>query len=169
MLPASFFSLRSCFHWCRHTCPRYRDRVKIRCLIPVIKRESSWKAPDLAGLSSPRSLGRRQRNRRKQWFLGRLPNLTCSQPKRKSYLFLKNTKDVRFADILKTIGTYKRQYRGVISEDHKQIWICFYCEGSSIDWTNPEVRVFDGGTCYFGLRFSIETKTFSHLDINGLA
>jgi hypothetical protein len=83
--------------------------------------------------------------------------------------FLKKTKDVRVVDILQKIGTYKRQYRGFISEDHKQIWIRFYCEGSSIDWTNREMEVFDGGTCYFGLCFSMETKTFSHLAINGLA
>jgi hypothetical protein len=83
--------------------------------------------------------------------------------------FLKKTKDVRVVDILEKIGTYKRQYRGFVSEGHKQIWIRFYCEGSSIDWMNREMEVFDGGTCYFGLCFSMETKTFSHLAINGLA
>ena len=83
--------------------------------------------------------------------------------------FLSNSKDRRAPEIIKGIESYKRQYRGLVLNGHRQIIIHFFCETDSQDWKKREILVFDGGTCFFNLRFMIETKTFSHLQINGLA
>jgi hypothetical protein len=83
--------------------------------------------------------------------------------------FLRNLKNPRVAEILKGIETYKRQYRGVILGGHKQIFVRFFCETSTENWTSHEIIVLDGGSCFFNLRFSIATKTYSHLWINGEA
>jgi hypothetical protein len=83
--------------------------------------------------------------------------------------FLKNSNNPRVPEIVKRLETYKRQYRGIILGGHKQIVIRFFCETNSDDWTSEETIVLDGGSCFFNLRFSTETKTFSGLEINGFA
>ena len=81
--------------------------------------------------------------------------------------FLAKSKDPKAPEILKQIGAYKRQYRGIVLGGRKQIFIRFFCEISSEDWTSREMVVLDGGSCFFSLRFSPATKTFSNLWING--
>jgi hypothetical protein len=83
--------------------------------------------------------------------------------------FLGKSKDPKAPEILKQIGSYKRQYRGIVLGGRKQIFIRFFCEISSEDWTSREMVVLDGGSCFFNLRFSPATKTFSNLWINGEA
>jgi len=83
--------------------------------------------------------------------------------------FLKNSNNPRVPEIVKRLETYKRQYRGIILGGHKQIVIRFFCETLSDDWISEEMIVDDGGSCFFDLRFSTETKTFSGLQINGFA
>jgi hypothetical protein len=83
--------------------------------------------------------------------------------------FLQNANDPRVSDILRAISTYKRQYSGIVLNERKLIHINLFCETDARNWTRQEVVVLDGGPCYFNLRFSIETKTFSHLQINGRA
>ena len=83
--------------------------------------------------------------------------------------FLEKSKNPKAAEILKRIESYKRQYRGIVLDGHKQIFICFFCETYSDNWMSEELVVNDGGSCFFDLRFSSETKTFSHLWVNGEA
>jgi hypothetical protein len=83
--------------------------------------------------------------------------------------FLQKSKDPRVAEILKTLKTYKRQYAGVILSDQKQIYINVLCETFALDWRRRPVVVSDGGPCYFNLRFSTDTKTFSDFYVNGRA
>jgi hypothetical protein len=83
--------------------------------------------------------------------------------------FLEKSKNPNAPEILKRIGTYKRQYRGIILDGHKQIFIRFFCETFSENWMSEEEVVNDGGSCFFDLRFSTETETFSHLWVNGEA
>lgn len=83
--------------------------------------------------------------------------------------FLKESKNPKVPVILERVGTYKRQYRGVALNGQKQIFIRFFCATSSDDWMSDEIVVLDGGSCFFNLRFSSETKTFSDLWINGEA
>jgi len=83
--------------------------------------------------------------------------------------FLKESKNPKVPAILNRIGAYKRQYRGVDLNGQKQIFIRFFCVTSSDDWMSDEIVVLDGGSCFFNLRFSTDTKTFSDLWINGEA
>lgn len=83
--------------------------------------------------------------------------------------FLKSSKDPRVPGIVKMLEAYKRQYRGIIQGGQKQIAIQFLCETDKDDWANDEMIILDGGSCFFGVRFSTETKTFSALQINGPA
>ena len=83
--------------------------------------------------------------------------------------FLEKSKNPKAPEILKRIETYKRQYRGIVLRGHKQIFVRFLCETLSEDWMSDEVVVVDGGSCFFNLQFSTETKTFSHLWVNGEA
>ena len=83
--------------------------------------------------------------------------------------FLWTSRDPRASEVLKGIKSYKRQYVGIIIGGHKQIYINSFCDPAAVDWTRKEIVVADGGPCYFSVRFSNKTKTFSHLQINGLA
>jgi len=42
--------------------------------------------------------------------------------------FLKQSHNPKAPEILKRLETYKRQYRGVVLDGHKQIFIRFFCE-----------------------------------------
>jgi hypothetical protein len=83
--------------------------------------------------------------------------------------FLEKSKNPKVPEILKRIEKYKRQYRGIVLDGHKLIFIRFFCDIPSENWMTEEVVVNDGGSCYFNLQFSTETKTFSHLWVNGEA
>jgi hypothetical protein len=83
--------------------------------------------------------------------------------------FLKQSHNPKAPEILKRLETYKRQYRGVVLHGHEQIFIRFFCEISSDSWMTEETIIVDGGSCFFNLRYSPETKTFSHFWVNGQA
>ena len=83
--------------------------------------------------------------------------------------FLKQSRNSHAREVLKQLDSYKRQYRGVVLRGRKQIFIRFFCETSSDSWMKEETVVLDGGSCFFSLRFSPSTKTFSELWINGEA
>jgi hypothetical protein len=83
--------------------------------------------------------------------------------------FLKQSHNPKTPEILKKLDTYKRQYRGVVLHGHKQIFIRFFCEISSDSWMTEEAIIVDGGSCFFNLQYSPETKTFSHFWVNGQA
>jgi hypothetical protein len=83
--------------------------------------------------------------------------------------FLKQSGNPKAPEILKRLETYKRQYRGVVLHSHKQIFIRFFCQISSDEWMTEETIILDGGSCFFNLQYSPETKTFSHFGVNGEA
>jgi hypothetical protein len=82
--------------------------------------------------------------------------------------FLSRSKDSRVKEILSKIHTYKRQYVGVVIAGHRLVYMNLFCVAGK-DWTRREMVVADGGTCFFNVRFSTETKTFSNLQVNGIA
>jgi hypothetical protein len=82
--------------------------------------------------------------------------------------FLSSSKDARVKEILSKIKTYKRQYVGVVIAGRKYIYFNLFCMAPNY-WTREEVVVFDGGTCFFNVWFSSDTKAFSKLRVNGLA
>jgi hypothetical protein len=85
--------------------------------------------------------------------------------------FLKQSNNDRVPEIVARLDTYKRQYFGIILGGQKQIAIRFLCEGSSIplNWTKEVDVINDGGSCFFNVRFTTKTKSFSDLQINGMA
>jgi hypothetical protein len=83
--------------------------------------------------------------------------------------FLKQSHNPEAPEILKKLDTYKRQYRGVVLNGHKQIFIRFFCEISPDSWMTEETIVMDGGSCFFNLHYSPETKAFSNFWVNGEA
>ena len=82
--------------------------------------------------------------------------------------FLGRSHDARIREILSKIKTYKRQYVGVVIAGHKYVYFNLFCVAPNY-WTRAEVVVLDGGTCFFNVRFSSETKAFSELRLNGVA
>jgi len=82
--------------------------------------------------------------------------------------FLSRSNDARVKEILEKIGTYKRQYVGVLINGHKYVYFNLFCLASK-DWTQKEFTVSDGGACFFNVRFLIENKMFSDLRVNGVA
>ena len=82
--------------------------------------------------------------------------------------FLSRSNDERVKEILSKLRAYKRQYVGVVIAGHKYVYFNLFCLAPK-DWTRREFVVSDGGTCFLNIRFSMETKTFSNLQINGVA
>jgi len=68
---------------------------------------------------------------------------------------------------------YYRQYAGVILNGRKIIYINALCEAAGNDgesyWREKFVFVYDGGKCFWNVRYDPETKIFSLLQVNGLA
>lgn len=68
---------------------------------------------------------------------------------------------------------YDRQYAGIILDHRKIIYINALCESAGNDgeryWREKFVLVFDGGSCFWNVRYDPETKRFSGLMVNGVA
>lgn len=73
------------------------------------------------------------------------------------------------APIVERLSAYKRQYWGVFEKEKRLIVANFFCDASRYDWHEQEVRVIDGGDCYFRLKYDVEAGTFSDLVVNGSA
>jgi hypothetical protein len=71
--------------------------------------------------------------------------------------------------ILKDLKTYKRQYVGLVTNDEKEVFINFFCTEGDSNWTRHVVWVSDGGPCFFHVYYSMKSKTFSRLMVNGYA
>jgi hypothetical protein len=71
--------------------------------------------------------------------------------------------------ILKNLRTYKRQYVGLVIKGEKEVFINLFCVVDGPYWIRREVIVMDGGACFFRVQFSMKTKTFHSLQVNGYA
>lgn len=74
--------------------------------------------------------------------------------------FLKASKH---PEVLQNLKTYKRQYRGIFEGGQKFLVIRFFCDTPLKDLTEQETVILDGGPCFFNVRYSISTQTFSDL------
>jgi hypothetical protein len=67
---------------------------------------------------------------------------------------------------------YFRQYAGIVLNGHKIIYVNALCEeaGNKYEtyWREHFVLVFDGGECFWHIRYDPETKRFSELIVNGV-
>jgi len=68
---------------------------------------------------------------------------------------------------------YFRQYAGILLNRRKVIFINALCERAATEyetyWREKFVMVYDGGKCFWKVRYDPETKQFSELMVNGVA
>jgi hypothetical protein len=71
--------------------------------------------------------------------------------------------------IAKHLSSYKRQYAGIVNSGEKKIFFNVFCQAFETEWTKDPVIVEDGGHCFFQVEFSLKSKSFNNLQINGRA
>jgi len=72
--------------------------------------------------------------------------------------------------IAATLGSYKRQYVGYTDGGKRWILVNGFCEDhwkEEDTWRDRIVFVFDGGSCFFTVRYDTSRSPFEHLLING--
>jgi hypothetical protein len=70
---------------------------------------------------------------------------------------------------LRDLSEYKRQYVGILVNGQQVIFVNFFCNTHELDWSREFVFVTDGGSCYFEVKYNLETGKFSELSIHGEA
>ena len=75
------------------------------------------------------------------------------------------------SEIYSKLAEYKRQYLGYASSDGvRHILINAFCDvywKKGTLWQSTVVLVFDGGSCFFQVRYNVSTHQFEKLEING--
>lgn len=71
--------------------------------------------------------------------------------------------------ILQKLGTYKRQYVGILVGGKHILYINFFCDDFGMDWKQREVMVKDGGDCYFNIKVNLDTGECYDFFVNGEA
>lgn len=64
--------------------------------------------------------------------------------------------------------SHYRQYVGYTVDGQRMIFINGFCESPG-DWRSQPVFVLDGGDCYFGATFNVETGELTSFSFNGEA
>jgi hypothetical protein len=66
-------------------------------------------------------------------------------------------------------GNYKRQYLGYTRRGKKWIYVNSVCKTSWKEgrWHDELIIVFDGGPCFFSVRYDLSSSQFDQLSING--
>jgi hypothetical protein len=70
------------------------------------------------------------------------------------------------------LGNYKRQYVGYTDGGKRLIFVNGFCEDhwKAVDtWRDRFVFVFDGGSCFFNVRYDLLRSQFEYLQINSRA
>lgn len=70
--------------------------------------------------------------------------------------------------IVERLAQYKFQYWGEIQNDKRVIVVNAFCAHFE-NWKTQRVLVLDGGDCFFGLGYDMETDSFFGLTVNGEA
>lgn len=70
---------------------------------------------------------------------------------------------------LRDINVYRRQYVGILVNGQRVIFTNFFCTTDDFDWQREIVFVLDGGSCYFEVKYDVETGEFYDLSIHGEA
>ena len=68
-------------------------------------------------------------------------------------------------------GSYKRQYLGYTNDGRRWIFVNSFCEWWTKEkgrlWHEDRFIVFDGGSCFFTVRYNQSNSQFHELKING--
>lgn len=84
--------------------------------------------------------------------------------------YLRTFSDDRTLALADKVGTYERQYAGLVVEGRALIFVNALCEDPTGGrWTSEPVFVDDGGDCFFQLYYEPSTGGFRELSINGEA
>lgn len=69
---------------------------------------------------------------------------------------------------LRPLDEYTRQYAGIQVNGQKVIFVNFFCNPDEHDdWQQDFVLVMDGGSCYFELKYDVQTGALYDLSIHG--
>jgi hypothetical protein len=68
---------------------------------------------------------------------------------------------------LRELNVYRRQYAGILVNGQRVIFANFFCNAHDTGWQREIVFVLDGGSCYFEVKYDVETGEFSDLSIHG--
>jgi hypothetical protein len=81
--------------------------------------------------------------------------------------YLQQAAPQTYPGALKDLGEYRRQYVGILADGQPVIFATFFCNGYHTDWQNEIVFVLDGGSCYFEVKYDVQTGEFYYLSIHG--
>ena len=70
---------------------------------------------------------------------------------------------------LSDLNKYRRQYIGILVDGQRVIFANFFCNGHHTDWQHKIVYPIDGGSCYFEVKYDVQTGAFYDLSIHGEA
>jgi hypothetical protein len=70
---------------------------------------------------------------------------------------------------LSDLNEYRRQYVGIVANGQRVIFAVFFCNDHDTDWQHKIVFVIDGGSCYFEVKYDVQTGEFYDLSIHGEA
>lgn len=69
---------------------------------------------------------------------------------------------------LRPLNEYTRQYVGLLINEQRVIYTNFFCNPLDHDnWQREYVLVMDGGSCYFEIKYDVETGELYGLSIHG--
>jgi hypothetical protein len=74
-----------------------------------------------------------------------------------------------YPDLLRDLSAYRRQYIGILVHGQRVIFANFFCNAYHTDWQHKIVFVLDGGSCYFEVKYDVQTDAFYDLSIHGEA
>ena len=70
---------------------------------------------------------------------------------------------------LSDLNEYRRQYVGIVANGQRVIFAIFFCNNHDTDWQHKIVFVIDGGSCYFEVKYDVQTGAYYDLSIHGEA
>lgn len=69
---------------------------------------------------------------------------------------------------LRPLNEYSRQYMGLLVNGQRVIFANFFCNPLDHDnWQRDYVLVMDGGSCYFEIKYDVQTGALYDLSIHG--
>lgn len=69
---------------------------------------------------------------------------------------------------VRNLDAYFRQYVAVFNaQNHKIIWMNFFCRLPNAKWKKERVVVKDGGNCYWNVKANINTGEVTEFSVNG--
>lgn len=62
---------------------------------------------------------------------------------------------------------HDRQYVGFTEDGQQKIFVNGFCDSFDMDWQHTPILVMDGGDCFFGAAYNVETSELEWFSFNG--